>query len=274
MVEARRRLLYAECALVYFALGLFLTLPLQLAQSGHDAVFFARVYAAGAVGAIACVAGSAQLIARYGLARVTPWGGAMFAVGSLLFAASVEGGGLARYMLASAVQGIGWGLYFTLGPVALSSLSTSADRTRHFALYGAYGSLGVGAAPLVADYATTHGVSFAALYLLAALLGIAASLLSHRAARAGYTTPAQNGGLRFATIRSLLRGPAPHFYLLVALAACIYTSMMNFQTLYAGDSGLSYSVFYACYTLAVVASRFMLAGVAGASPGRALFLLL
>lgn len=274
---ALRRLLLLECALVYFAAGMFYILPLFLASRGSGGeLLAAQLIGVSAVGAIACSAGSAWLVRRFGLARLAPLGGAVFAAGSLVFAlAAWADAGTPLLFAAAVVQGWGWGLYFTLGPLCLTSLCGEAERTHYLLLYGAAGSAGSGLAPLLAEVAL-HLASggFAGLFALAALCSAVAAFLSRAVARSVAAAQLQASGTgvlpapwgRYAaaasalphraTCRGLLRWPGAAYYLMVALAACIYTSMINFQTTFAAAKGLHYSTFYLFYTLAVIGTRF------------------
>lgn len=274
---ALRRLLLLECALVYFAAGMFYILPLFLAsRGGSGELLAAQLIGISAVGAIACSAGSAWLVRRFGLVRLAPLGGAVFAAGSLAFAlAAWQGTDTALLFAASAVQGWGWGLYFTLGPLGVSSLCSEAERTHYLLLYGAAGSVGSGLAPLLAELVLHRAPgAFAGLFAFAALCSALAAFLSRAVARgvaAAHAGPPGSDVLPApwrkhtgtaaapqpsADYRSLLRWPGAASYLMVALAACIYTSMINFQTTFAAAKGLHYSTFYLFYTLAVIGTRF------------------
>jgi predicted MFS family arabinose efflux permease len=48
---------------------------------------------------------------------------------------------------------------------------------------------------------------------------------------------------------------------MIVLFACLFTTMTSFQPTFAGAKGLDYSVFYVAYTVAVIFSRFVLAGM-------------
>jgi MFS family permease len=256
MNHARLRvLLLLECALVYFAAGMFYILPLFLGRGGE--LRAAQLIGASAVGAISCSAGSAWLVRRFGLARLEPLGGAVFAAGALAFAlAAWQGANTVLLFAACAVQGWGWGLCFTLGPLCLSSLSSAGERTHNLLLYGAAGSAGSGLAPLLAELVLHFAPgAFAGLFALAALCSGMAALLSRAVMRSGAAVyvPSAQAKLRY---RSLLRWPGAAYYLMVALAACIYTSMVNFQATFAAAKGLHYGTFYLFYTLAVIGTRF------------------
>jgi len=68
------------------------------------------------------------------------------------------------------------------------------------------------------------------------------------------------GGERGA-LRQIFASDAKYGFLMVFLGACVFSTMMNFQTTYAETSGLDFSVFYICYTAAVIGSRFLISGV-------------
>src|SRR3712207_9446966 len=63
-------------------------------------------------------------------------------------------------------------------------------------------------------------------------------------------------------IRRILRSEAIFSLVMILLFACLFTSMTQFQTTFARSQGIDYSVFYVTYTVAVIFSRFVLAGIA------------
>lgn len=63
-------------------------------------------------------------------------------------------------------------------------------------------------------------------------------------------------------IRRIVRSEAIYSLIVIMLFACLFTSFSQFQTTFAADRQLDFSVFYITYTLAVISSRFGLAHVA------------
>jgi hypothetical protein len=63
-------------------------------------------------------------------------------------------------------------------------------------------------------------------------------------------------GLRHAA-GTILRSPALLWLIIIALFACLFTAMTQFQTTFAAAEELDYSVFYISYTIAVIAVRFV-----------------
>ena len=65
-----------------------------------------------------------------------------------------------------------------------------------------------------------------------------------------------------AAMRRILMSEAAFSLAMILLFACLFTTMTSFQPTFAGARGLDYSVFYVAYTVAVIFSRFVLAGLA------------
>lgn len=259
-------LLRLENFLIAFGVGIFLTLPLALKSRDLDEVFFGQIFAAGAIGALLCSGTSSWLLRRFGLAAIAPWGSGLFSVGSAMLAISMARPGLGPgWYIGSVLQGMGWGLFLTQGPICLSTLVSSKRQSYHFMIYGAFNTLGIGLAPLACRWALdVAGWDFVALYWIAAAGSGAACLASAGAAwRNRYYAdasppPHQKGELR--AFLAVVKSPSVWFIAMVFLCACIYTSMMNFQTTLAAARHIDYAVFYGFYMLAVVAARFGLSG--------------
>jgi predicted MFS family arabinose efflux permease len=62
-------------------------------------------------------------------------------------------------------------------------------------------------------------------------------------------------------MRRILVSEAAFSLAMIVLFACLFTTMTSFQPTFAGAKGLDYSVFYVAYTVAVIFSRFVLAGM-------------
>lgn len=259
-------LLRAENFLIAFSVGIFLTLPLALKSRGLDEVFFGQIFAAGAVGALLCAGSSSWLLQRFGLAAVAPWGSGTFCAGSVVLAVcmALPQAGFGWYV-GSVLQGMGWGLFLTQGPICLSTIVSPKRQAYHFTLYGAFNTLGIGLAPLACRWALDiAGWEFTDLFCISAAISGAACLASMGAAwRNLYygkaTLPPDQAGTPSA-LRAVLKLPSIWFFAMVFLCACVYTSMMNFQTTLAAARHIDYAVFYGFYMLAVVAARFGLSG--------------
>ena len=262
-IETVRLGLYAERLLVAFASGIFLTLPLYFKLQGQNEVFFGQIYAAGAIGALLFVSIGARLVRKFGLRKIAPLGSGLFALGSACyFFAATSGASTWAYAAASLIQGAGWGLLFTLGPICMSSTVKGNDHAHFFTMYAAYSTLGMGAAPIFAKFVMLrHAMSFATLFATAAAISLLACCLAAYVAwnNTFYEriklAPSLSGLKEFKKIMKL---PSGYFFAMVLCGACVYSVLINLQTTLAAAQHLDYTVFYACYSLAVVASRFVL----------------
>jgi len=260
--KAIRTGLYIERLAVAFSSGLFLTLPLYFKAQGWNEVFFGQVYAVGAIGTILCVAMGAIMIRSIGLAKVAPLGSLIYAIGCLFYLACDPGKNVGGYYIASLLQGAGWGLVFTMGPICMSTTVDSKTRSYYFTIYAAYSTLGVGIAPLIARGLTQYlHWTYQDLFILGAITSGIAFLISAFVARdnAAYKSAsvgiALSGWSEFVTV---MRQPSVYFFAMVLFGACVYTAMINLQTTFAAAQGIDYTVFYFFYSLAVVLSRFFL----------------
>ncbi len=266
MTPARtRHLLYAENFLVAFAVGVFLSLPLYFKAQGRNEVFFGQIFAFGAVGALSCVSASRWLLHRVGLARLAPWGSVLFCAGSGVFflSALLDPRAVGWLYLASLLQGMGWGLFLTQGPLCVSSTAQDANRAHYFTVYGAYNTLGIGLAPILCGILLQrHGWSHTLLFALATATSLAAATASAWAARnnAAYDSLGRVAGAGPSAsgegLGRIARLPSAFFLVMVMLCACVYTSMTNFQATYAQAMQIDDRVFFGFYTLAVVSVRF------------------
>lgn len=271
---AVRRGLYLERFLVAFASGLFLSLPLYFRDMGRNEVFFAEVYATGAVGTLAVIAVGVPCLRRWGLVRLAPVGCGVYALGCLVYVlADSVGGLLPFYFVASLMQGMGWGLVFTFGPICLSSVVSDGQRTQIFTEYAAFSTLGVGLGPLAAALLHDWGLSHSTVFgvgLVSSAMAFMVALRVARGTQAYGSIRLETGHQGIREIKTIMTQPGSLFLVLVFLGACVYTAMINLQTTYAESVGQAYVLFYGAYSVAVVLARLLLAkALAKHSPARA-----
>ncbi|MBP2232714.1 MFS family permease [Azospirillum agricola] len=273
--SAAKRLLYAENFLITFAVGIFLTLPTYLQQQGRTEIFFGQVFAVGAVGALTCVVAVHWLLRRFGLNRVAPWGSLAFGLGSVVYALAAQrfADSDALFYAASLLQGVGWGLFLPIGPICVSSMVEAKERPRFFALYGAFNTLGIGVAPIVSSLAMTHlHASFLDLFVLACVANLGGWLCSWTAARGNESYAAVSREVSVNTDRNAILQvfalPSVYFFAMMLLCGCLYTSMTNFQTSFAGAMGLDYKLFFLFFTSSIILARFSLGRLLSDVPPR------
>lgn len=255
--------LYFERWATSFALGLFLVLPLHFKSLGYNEIFFGQVYAVGILGTILTVAFSASWIRYLGFSKVVPMGSLLYTIGCLFYLVDRQCS-LFGYYLASLLQGAGWGLSFTTGPIGIASTLEDkfhTDRTYYFTVYSAYTALGVGMAPLLVRLLTTSfGWTSQHIFILAALSSTLSWLVSLRVARhnQAYKSIQVSQLSSISELVEILKQPSVYFFAMVLFGACIYTTIINLQMTFAAYQGIDYTIFYTFYSLAVVLARFFL----------------
>lgn len=171
-------------------------------------------------------------------------------------------------ILASVLLGCGWGLTYALAPVVLTRLVGPEDRVRYFALLSIFVMAGFGLAPVLAAQLLKYGFHVAdAFYLTAGLCVISAGLffwLIVSIQRITDTTGAEaQSRLTLLSIQHIIKSRALVPVVMVFLGASVFAGMNNFQTVFAEEKGLEYSVYFLTYTITVVVFRILLARFKG-----------
>ncbi|WEX74769.1 MFS transporter [Sinorhizobium numidicum] len=257
-----KRLFIAERYLLSFSMGIFALLPAYLLSIGRDEVFFGSISACGVAAAILIILFSPSLAQRFGIRRLAPVGGLLYAAGcATMIFNELSGARLPIvYFIGYALQSGGWALHFTVGSICISALSDDSDRSFNFMIYAAFSTLGLTCGPLLSSLlsklADTPLAKMFALAMMTALFGSCLSIIaSSLSARVGKADIPKNVPI-VRELPKLFTGKTLLFFVLVFLSASIYTTLINFQATFAGASGLSYEVFFACWAMGVVGSRF------------------
>lgn len=248
--------------------GMLLLLPLYVRELGGNVADFGLVLSSAALPAVACLG----LLIRYPEALRPHWvvALAVAAYGVAAAGASLVGGGWAPLVGVGVLLGTAWAVVYTATPMVMSGMVTDGGRAAYFGYLTGTQQVGIGTGPVLARFLVETELGFrgtflaaGAVCLLAAALTAAVGFLSPdpRGARVG-GQPAGSGPSFVRAIGGILRSEAAFSLVMVVLFACLFTSLTQFQTTFAGAQGLDYSVFYVAYTVAVIASRFGLAPAA------------
>lgn len=166
--------------------------------------------------------------------------------------------------------GLGWGIFYLAGPMALSGRVTDQDRGFWFTRFGAFQMAGIGFSPIIAAALVSHlGLTtagafgtIAAATLLAAVLLLIFETVSPQAQSA----QAQNGNWVHA-LPTLLASRALYPILMVGLGACVFSGMLTFQSSLVRGTGLEAGTYFAAYAVTVVVARFILAPIINRADG-------
>jgi MFS family permease len=145
---------------------------------------------------------------------------------------------------------------------------TDEGRAAYFGYLTGTQQVGIGVGPVISRFLVETPLGYRGTFLVAGVVCLIAMVLTlvvgaldsdagkEGAERTG-SSPVSFG----AAMRRILMSEAAFSLTMILLFACLFTTMTSFQPTFAGARGLDYSVFYVVYTVAVIFSRFVLAGL-------------
>jgi MFS family permease len=253
------------------AFGMLLLLPLYVQELGGDEADFGLILSAAVVPAVLCIG----LLIRFPEALrphvVVALAIATYGIGAA--GASLVTGGWTPLVWVGVLLGTAWAVVYASTPMVMSEMVSDERRASYFGYLTGTQQIGVGTGPVIARYLVETPLGFRGTFLLAGVVCLVAVVLtlaigaitpdartnSGKAEVRGNEASAVPFG---AAIRRILGSEAAFSLAMILLFACLFTSMTSFQPTFAGARGLDYSVFYVAYTVAVIFSRFVLAGLA------------
>jgi predicted MFS family arabinose efflux permease len=248
--------------LLSMAYGSTFLLSLLMSSHGGNEKNAGTVISAAMVSTFIAVIFSGHLCDRLGAARSVALCGIALVIANLGFASSASQ--LPLMVLFGFVLGIGWGVFYTLGPIMVAMMVEPALRARYFALLSGSMMSGIGSAPLMGRLASQAGLPVTWAFVAAALASVMGVLLFWRLAGALQRLPDQSGAaaskLSLAGAASVLRSRAVFPILMVGLGGAIFGGLSSFQTSYAQARSLDYSLFFAGFMSAAIAGRMLVAG--------------
>lgn len=249
------------CFLLSIAYGATFLLSLLVRSFGgneHDA---GQVFAVAMASTLVAVLVSGHVLQRLGAARCIALGALCLVLASLGFA-TAPGLGL-MLMACGALLGIGWGVFYTVGPIMVAAMVAPARRTHCFALLSGSMLAGIGSGPLAGKLAALAGLPVQAAFITAALtaalgggyfwrLGAATAIAQQRP-----SAPVQ---ISLRSAGEVLRSRSALSIVMVGLGGAIFGGMGSFQTSYAASLGLDYSLFFIGFMGAAITCRLLIAG--------------
>ncbi len=202
---------------------------------------------------------SGHLADALGAARAIAGMGLLLVVACLGFALTPGfGQGLMLFGLA---LGLGWGVFYTLGPIIVSLLVEPKQRARYFALLSGSMLSGIGSGPLLGRAASALALPLTTAFYIAAVASLAGVLLFWRiGAQLKHHANAPTSRISWVSSRRVLSSKAAFAILMVGLGGCVFGGLSSFQTSYAAARGLDYSLFFAGFLSAAISSRLLIAG--------------
>ena len=249
--------------LLSLSYGSTFLLALLVATQGGNEQDAGHVISAAMLSTFAAVLVSGHLSDRLGAARAIAFCGLALVVANVGFAMSA--GHTNLMMMFGLLLGIGWGVFYTLGPIIVATIVPPAQRSRYFALLSGSMMSGIGSAPLVGRLASQMGLPVTATFFVAALASLIGVVLFWRMANAFVQLPnrfsASVSRLSWQATQKVLASRAVFPILMVGLGGAIFGGLSSFQTSYAHEKALDYSVFFIGFMSAAIAGRMFVAGV-------------
>jgi MFS family permease len=249
------------------AFGMLLLLPLYVQELGGDEADFGVVLSVAAVPAVFCIG----LLIRYPEALrphvVVALAIATYGMGAV--GASLVTGGWAPLIGIGVLLGTAWAVVYAASPMVMSRMVTDEGRAAYFGYLTGTQQVGIGVGPVISRFLVETPLGFRGTFLVAGVVCLVAVALvlvvgrlvsdaGKEGAEGNTSSPVSFG----AATRRILESEAAFSLAMILLFACLFTTMTSFQPTFAAGRGLDYSVFYVAYTVAVIFSRFVLAGVA------------
>lgn len=222
----------------------------------HDA---GSVISAAMFSTFAAVLMSGHLSDLLGAARSIALFGVLLVAASLGFAMTPGFGHLLLFF--GLLLGLGWGVFYTLGPIIVASLVTPAQRAKYFALLSGSMMTGIGSGPLLGRGANALGLPVTSAFYLAALASLIGVLLFWRlGTRLQSPQTLSSARITWRATTQVIGSRALFPIIMVGLGGCVFGGLSSFQTTYAATRSLDFSLFFLGFMSAAISSRMLIAG--------------
>ena len=247
--------------LLSIAYGVTFLIPMLVGQRGGDEAMAGLIISAATLSTVILVLLSGHIADMLGSARAVAVSALFLAASGLGFALLPSAGlGL---ILMGFVLGIGWGTWYTLGPILVAAIIEPTRRVKFFALLSGSMMTGIGTGPIIGRIATEMGLPVEYAFIAAAiasLLGGTLYLWLHRRLiNTGKIVP-QVSRISLSATRAVAKSRAIYSIVMVGIGGAIFGGLSSFQTSYAAYYGFDYSLFFIGFMTAAILCRMLLAG--------------
>ncbi|MCD5973149.1 MFS transporter [Pseudomonas quasicaspiana] len=234
-------------------------LTLLIKSFGGDERYAGQVISVAMISTIAAVLGSGHLTDKWGPARCIALGASFLAAASLGFATADSLG--PWLMICALMLGLGWGVFYTLGPIMVAGMVEPARRSHSFALLSGSMLTGIGSGPLAGKLAGYFGLPIQTAFFWASAMAVAGGLYFWRTGQRTHAnaSPADRAQIGLDSAIKVLTSRAAFSILMVGLGGAIFGGLGSFQTSYASSLGLDYSIFFICFMGAAICCRLLIA---------------
>ncbi|WP_338883419.1 MFS transporter [Xenorhabdus sp. TH1] len=157
--------------------------------------------------------------------------------------------------------GLGWGMFYISGPMALSERISDADRGYWFTRFSAFQMAGICGSPIILSIIVEQvKIPILTAFLLVGIIAIFASLFLMTF---GFREPHDQQELSLRpwvkNISKIAATSAIRPIIMVGLGGCVFSGMMSFQSSIVEGTNSSANTFFAVHVVTVVISRLLLA---------------
>lgn len=207
---------------------------------------------------------SGHLSDLLGAARSIALFGCLLVVSSLGFALTPGFGN--ALLFCGLMLGLGWGVFYTLGPIIVAMLVEPVQRAKYFALLSGSMMTGIGCGPLLGRAASVLGYPVSAAFYIAAGASLVGALMFWRLGVALKPRPGLSGSagvskISWSATAQVLGSKAVFAIIMVGLGGCVFGGLSSFQTSYAASRSLDYSLFFLGFMGAAITSRLLIASI-------------
>lgn len=246
--------------LLSIAYGVTFLIPVLVAERGGDEALAGLIISAATVSTVILVILSGHIADAIGSARAVAVSGLFLAASALGFAMAPSAGW--SLMAVGFILGIGWGTFYSLGPILVAAIIEPEHRIRFFALLSGSMMSGIGAGPIIGRIVSGWSMPIEAAFVFAFLASLAGGALYFwlhiRLTNAGKILPHVNK-ISFGAAREVIGSRAIYSIIMVGIGGAIFGGLSSFQTSYAKAHGFDYSLFFIGFMSAAILSRLFVA---------------
>ena len=244
------------------AYGVTFLIPLLIGIRGGGEDFAGLIISAATVSTVLIVIFCGHITDRIGLTKSIMLSGGMLALSALGFAVTDSLGFMLIFY--GFIFGIGWGVFYTLGPILIAAIIDQERRIKFFALLSGSMMTGIGTGPLLGRLVSyfDYPVEFAfGAATVTSIIGTVLFIYVYRKLRHNENMQRQpSNSISVASTLRIVRSNAIFPICMVGLGGVIFGGLSSFQTVYADYYQFDYSLFFIGFTLAVISCRLLVAG--------------
>lgn len=262
------------CFLQAGTYGLVFLLPPLFAKFGGSPADVGNILTATTIATLVAILYSGHITARIGYINTIACAGILLAVALVIMASanSTNPNLFFSLFFAATLLGAGWGLFYTLTPVAIDAVIMPHERVKFFTLISVSIMAGFGLSPVLGAEIEKNTDSIAITFYIVAASCLLSSVIfsilkkplknlqgNPQSSKNASTAPT----LTIKNFAMVLRSRARTPIVMVAIGSSVFVCMTNYQTLIAQNAGLNYANFFLAYTSAVILCRILFAKFSG-----------